>query len=361
VRGMKKLILTITLICIWISVYPEPSRKITWNAVPGAWGYVLEIKDSSGNIIVNTEIQDNFYSVAKFDPGEYSFRISTLNILKQKGGSTDWIKFTVEKLYIPQLKSVAKKQLISTHINRNIYITGKNFRPESRFLLRGKDREIEIKDVKIISDTEAVLKFRPSTDMQGKYDLVIINKGDVEAVLKDAISIVAPSEAETFYIFGAGYMANTPYGMWSDYFAPSYIGGKIFFQFSVKNLLFEYFLFGVEADVVQYINSDTVKKSSLLYGSLGFGAGYYYPIYSLDLDIFIELNAGPAYSVLTLKDNIKDKTTSSVDLFVMAGAGLRIYLNDNLFIEPECRWKTLFYKGEYLNEGAASLSAGVKI
>lgn len=358
---MKKIILTITLICIWIITHAEPSRKITWDSVPGAWGYALEIKDSSGNIIVTADITDNFYSVAKFEPGEYSFRISTLNILRQKGGSTDWIKFTVEKLYIPELKTVAKKQLISSYTNKNIYVTGKNIRPESRFLLRGKDKEIEIKDIKVISDTEAELSYKPSPDMKGQFDLVVVNKGDVESILKDAVTIVAPAEAETYVIIGAGYLLSMPLGAWSEYIAPSYAGGKIFLQFSVKNPFFENFLFELETDAVQYKNSDTMKKSSLVYGSAGIGIGYYYPVYSMNLEIFIKFNAGPAYSILTLDENVMHKKTTSVDIFAAGGAGLRLYSGDTLFFEPACSWKTLFYKQEYLNEAGVSLSVGLKI
>jgi hypothetical protein len=358
---MRKLLLTIILICFWAGAHPEPSRKIAWDPVPGAWGYALEIKDASGKIIVSTEIKENYYSVAKFDPGEYSFRVSTLNLLKQKGSSSDWAKFTVEKLYIPQLKSVAKKQLISAHTNKNIYVTGKNIRPDSRFFLRSKDKNLEIKDVKIISGSEAVLKYKPSPDLQGKYDLVVQNKGDVESLLKDVITIVPPSEAETYYIIGAGYLVNIPFGAWSEFLAPSYTGARVFFQFSVKNPFFENFLFGIEPDAVQYRNPDKMKQRSLMSGSLGIGAGYYYPVYSLDIDIFIKFSGGPAYSILTLDQNVVDRTTSSVDWFVTGGAGLRIYLGDHLFIEPAGSWKTLFYKGEYLSEAGASLCFGLKI
>lgn len=358
---MKRILLTVILSCSFISTYAEPSRQISWDAVPGAWGYALEIKDSSGNIIVNTEITDNFYSVAKFEPGEYSFRIATINILKQKGGSTDWIKFTVEKLYMPHLKTVAKKQLISTYNNKNIYVTGKNFRPDSRFLLRSKDKSIEIKDIDIISDTEAELSFRPSSDMPGLYDLVVINRGDVESVLKEAITIVAPAEAETYFIVGTGYLASVPVGTWSDYLTPSYAGAKVFLQFSVKNPSFENFLFELETEAVQYRNADTVKKSSLMYGSAGIGAGYYCPVYSLGLEIFLKFNAGPAYTILKLDKNRVDKKITSIDWFAKAGAGLRIYIGDIFFIEPACSWKTVFYKDEHLNEAGASLGAGIKI
>ncbi len=75
-----------------------------------------------------------------------------MNILGQRGQSSDWINFSVEKLFIPELKSVSRRQLVASHSNRNIVIHGSNFKVTSRFLLRREGREIEMPDVEVRSE-----------------------------------------------------------------------------------------------------------------------------------------------------------------------------------------------------------------
>jgi len=358
---MKKLLSLFLMICLWNSAYSEPSSKIAWEPVPGAWGYSLEIRDSSGKIIITKEIRDSYYSVSGFEPGEYSFRIATLNMLKQKGENTGWSKFSVEKLYMPNLKSVSKKQLVSTYSNKKIIISGSNFRKESVFILRGNGTEIKLNDVDVISENEVQINYKPPVSVRGDFDLVVINRGDAESVLKNAVQVVEPSEAQRFYYIGAGYLMNSPSGVWADYMAPSYTGAEIYFQFSLKNPFFENILLEAEVDGVQFTSVETVNTSSLQYVSLGLGAGYYYPVYVLNMELFVKFNTGPMYSVMILEKNVVGRETSSYDWFVMAGAGLRVFIGDSFYIEPACSWKTAFYTGEYLHVREVSVGVGVKI
>lgn len=358
---MKKIFLIILFTLACTAVLIAADNKIAWEPVPGAWGYVLEIKDSSDNIILNKEIRDSAYSVAQFAPGEYSFRISTLNMLKQKGENTSWVSFNIEKLYKPQLKSISKKQLISSNSNKNIVIFGKNFRKESTFLLRGNGTEVKLSDVDIISDSEVHIKYTPPVSLNGKYDLVVVNRGDVESVLKDSVEIVGSGESERFYYIGTGYLLSIPVGIWAEYMGPSYTGGELFFQLSLKNLFFENILLETEIDAVQFTNKQSVDKSSLQYLSAGLGAGYYYPFYSLNMQLFFKVSTGPVYTRLTLDKNVVGRVTTSYDWFANGTTGLRIFTGSSFFIEPACSWKTVFYTGEYLHAGEISLSFGFKI
>jgi hypothetical protein len=72
---------------------------------------------------------------------------------------------------------------VASHSNRNIVIHGRNFKATSRFLLRGEGREIELSDVDVRSENEAVITFEPEKSQQGRYDLIVINRGDVDSVL----------------------------------------------------------------------------------------------------------------------------------------------------------------------------------
>ncbi len=352
---MKRILLSIVMIFFWISIYPESARNITWEPVPGAWGYALEIKNSVGNIVVNTEIKNSSYSVSQLEAGEYFFRIATLNMLKQKGVSTDWIKFTIERIYFPKLISISKKQIVSSKKNKDIVVKGRNFRKESLFYLRGNGKEIKLDDVNFISENEVIISCNPSSDSQGLYDLVILNRGDAEAVLKNAVQIVAPGMFKSSVIIGAGYMMGMPLMEWEDYIAPSFTGGKIYVQFPFENIFLE-----MGADAIIYKNASPANKSSLLNASFGLGAGYSIPFASGIFEIFIKFNGGPVYTILTLDENYADKQTASIDLFASAGCGVRFNITESFFVEPALNWKTIFYKDLFLHSGGASLSAGVR-
>ncbi len=355
---MKKIILSIIVFLAAAAAFSAPERKISWDHVPGAWGYALEIKDSSDNIIVNVQQRANSYSVSKFEPGEYSFRIAALNMLKQKGTNTGWIKFTVEKLFTPQLKSVSKKQIVSGYENSGVYIYGKNLRPESRFFLRNKDREIEITNKAVNFENEAVFSIKPDKSTKGVYDLAVVNRGDVGDVIKDAFEIVEPTEIPRPIAIGFGYRGSYPIGGWGDYLAPSFKGGSVYLQFYFKSPALEHFFLEAQSDAAMYSNRSGTNLSSMMYCSFGLGGGYFYPVSFFD--IFFKMNGGTVYTMLNLDKKIANSKLTSVDPFASASTGVRFYIGDMFFIEPALNWKTVFYKGEFLHEAAGVFSAGVK-
>jgi hypothetical protein len=355
---MKAVFICILLIPLFL--YSAPDRRLTWEPVAGASGYNIEIRDSNNNTVVDTSVDGNFFILSKLEPGAYSFRVATLNILKQKGNPTPWMDFTIEKLFIPELKSVSRPQLLSSLSNKNIIVAGKNLKPGCRLLLRGNGKEIELPDLEVNSDSEVMFSFKPESSMKGRYDLVIINRGDAEAVLKDSIEIVEPETAETTYYAGAGYMINVPFGTWSDYYALSYTGIAAYFQISGRNYGFENNLLEIELDAVRYSNLTSLKKSTLSYAALGIGTGYYYPIVSDSLEIFIKFLGGGVYTSVTFDEDPSAENAVSIDLYVMAGAGARAYISDSVFVNSTFSWKTIFYAEEFLNEAGISFDCGIK-
>jgi len=357
---MKVRLLVIFIIIIPVFIYSAPERRLTWEPVIGAWGYNVEIKDSRNNIVLVTAVTVNYIVVSQLEPGAYAFRVATLNILKQKGETTEWIDFVIEKLYVPELTSVSDRQLLTSFLNKNIVVTGKNLKPGCRLLLRGNGKEIEISDITVKSDNEVIFSFKPDSSLKGRYDLALINRGEAEAVLKDAVEIVEPEAAKTTFYAGAGYTVNIPFGTWSDYYALSYTGVRAFFQISGRNFGFENNLFEMELDAVRYSNLDSLRKSTLSYAAFGIGSGYYYPLVTNSLEIFFKLAGGGVYSSVTFDEDPSAKKMTSIDVYIMTGAGIRAYISDSIFVDSTCSWKTVFYAEEFLNEAGISLDCGTK-
>lgn len=350
----------ILLVFSYAAVYAEPARMLTWVRVDGAAGYYLEIKDSGNIVVVAQIINDNSYDVLQLEPGKYSFRIATVNVLNQKGVSTGWIDFTVEKLFIPKLNTVSRKELIASAVNKNIIIRGSNFKDQSRFILRGNGVEIALKNVDLRSENEAIVSFKPSSAQKGKYDLVVINRGGVESVLKNTITIVEAKNAKTYFCIGGAYSVNIPMGGFPDYVTMSYIGASAFLQISALKLGFENIRFDFEMDAARYENTDDSKKFSLTNLTFGFGLDYVYPFSSGTFELIFKLLTGPDYTMLTLDESLTDKNQNSINWFATIGAGLRYYPGRNFFIEPSFAWKTVFYADTLFHNARASLGCGIR-
>jgi len=357
---IKKIIILI-LVLFSSQVYGEPARRLTWQSVEGAAGYFIEIMDSGDAIIVAETVSADSYDILKLQPGEYRFRVATVNILGQRGQSTDWIKFTVEKLFVPELKSVSRSQLVASHANRNIVINGSNFKVTSRFLLRREGKEIELSDVDVKSDNEAVITFKPGKADQGNFDLVVINRGGVESVLKDAVVIVIPEEAATVYYIGAYYSVNIPAGDFPQYFATSFTGGGLFMQVPALWSGYDNIMIEAEIDAVRFVNTADTKPCSLSSVTFGFGLDYLYPVEFAPVEFILKFITGPSYSMLNLEENSSSKVTGSIDWFIMFGGGIRYYPGTDFFIEPFFNFKTVFYTGTFFYDYRVSFGFGTRL
>ncbi|HPF05752.1 MAG TPA: fibronectin type III domain-containing protein [Spirochaetota bacterium] len=355
---VKRLLLLLILFPFFS--YSEPAGKLTWQSVEGAAGYYIEIKDTGDNIVAAETVTGNSYDIIKLQPGEYKFRIATVNILGQRGQSTEWIEFKVEKLFVPELKSVSRKQIIASHSNRNIVIRGRNFKVTSRFILRGEGREIELADVDVRSENEAVISFKPEKKEAGRYDLVVINRGGVESVLKDAVVIVKPEEAETLYYLGAFYSVNMPAGDFPQYFGTSFTGGGIFFQIPAMVSGYDNFMFEAEIDAVRFYNTADTKPCSLTYVTFGIGIDYLYHAGFTPVEFIFKIITGPSYTILKLDESSTGKENSSIDWFLMLGAGARYYPGADYFIEPSFSFKAVLYSGTYLYDSRVSFACGTR-
>lgn len=337
--------------------YSDSRRKLSWEPVPGAGGYYIEIRDSGGAVIKEESVKDNNYDVTGLPPGKYSFRVATLNLLNQKGESSQWIDFIIEKLLVPRIDSVSQSRLRSSALNSSITVKGNNFNSGSRFFLRNSGINIPVTEIEIVSDNEVVLAIIPEAGLTGEYDLAVVNRGGAEALLRNAFVIVDKEIAEQYYYAAVSWSANIPVGTWSEYFDPSFTGASLYFQmpaFTGDNKMYYY---EAELDIVRYNSSEAAKKSSFTLISAGAGISIYYPLTD-GVQIFGKILAGPVYNILDLEES--GTVSRSLDISASAGTGIRYFLKKDFFIEPALYWKTVFMADEFFYNGEISLYAGVR-
>lgn len=351
--------LILLLIFITSLSWSDSRRRLSWEPVPGAAGYYLEIRDSTGTIIAETAVKENFYEITDLEPGNYSFRVATVNLLNQKGESSPWINFTLEKLIVPELHSASSRQLIASVTSRDIIVKGNNFNRSSRFFLRSSAGDVTVAGIDIKSEREVLLNIKPETGMSGVYDLVVVNRGGADAVLKNAFTVVEKEIREKYFFTAVSYSVNVPVGTWSEYFDASFTGASIYIQTPVSKSGPTIYYFEAEVDAVKYNSTQSSRESSFLFISSGAGISLYYSLNG-SVQLFTKILAGPVYNILEMDENINEKKSSSLDLYVSAGAGIRYFPAEKFFLEPAICWKTVFMAEEFFHSAGISLYAGVR-
>lgn len=94
------------VIIIMTAVLPlaaEETRqvRIEWEAVKGAQGYVVQVKDGEGREVAKKTVTPS-YAVIDLAPGSYKIKISALNVFLKPGSSSDWADIIVKKKEQPR-------------------------------------------------------------------------------------------------------------------------------------------------------------------------------------------------------------------------------------------------------------------
>lgn len=352
---MKKTITTLIII-VSISGYSAPGARLTWEPVPEARGYYIEIRDSKGRFIVRENISRNHYDLSGLEHGRYTFRIATVNIENERGESTEWLTFTIEKMIVPELNKVSPFEILISETVQELTIEGRNFNSSSRFFLQRGKEEIHLKNVIIKSENQALSSLKTET-MKGSYDLVVINKGGGRDVLINSVNIVEPEKEKNRFFAAAGYDINIPLGVWADYFSTSYTAGSVSLQMSAEKYGYNNFLIESGIAAASYSNTASKKKSSIIFLSTGLGLGYYHPALE-KLDVFMKFLAGPAYNILTLDESEDGGKITSIDLFAKTAAGVRYYAGGSFFIDTALNWNTFFMADSFFHSYGISIYAG---
>ncbi len=78
------------------SIMAGRTKEVTidWDAVDGASKYLVQIKDSSGKMLVDTSVTENRISFP-VSPGNYTIRVGAYNIFEKIGAWSEWTELKV--------------------------------------------------------------------------------------------------------------------------------------------------------------------------------------------------------------------------------------------------------------------------
>lgn len=163
-------------------------HQLRWMEVDGAIGYVLEIKNSSGYLVLSEKVKGTSYDLVNYTSGVYEHRVAVINKLGKVGSYSEWVKFEVVVSRVPTLSKDSVYSVSKEEKEKVFLLEGKDFiHPMKVYMVTGGKR-ILAKKVVIESDGVAKATFAvdPDTDT-GIYDLVLENPRNKTLTVKQRV------------------------------------------------------------------------------------------------------------------------------------------------------------------------------
>ncbi|MCW7471188.1 LIC11435 family protein [Leptospira kanakyensis] len=177
-------------------------HQLRWMDVDGATAYVLEIKNSSGYLVLSEKVNGTSYDLVNYTSGIYEHRVAVVNKLGKVGSYSDWVKFEVVVSKVPTLTKDSVFSVSKEEKEKVFLLEGKDFiHPMKVYMVTGGKR-ILAKKVTIESDSVAKATFAVDADTDtGIYDLVLENPRN--KVLTAKQRVVLSDSKEKAAIFAA--------------------------------------------------------------------------------------------------------------------------------------------------------------
>ena len=168
--------------------------KISWPAVEGAGGYIVEITTVSGDIVYKGESETNLAYPA-LAVGEYKLRITVLDRFRHPANETKWVVLSIIKTEVPQFDSISPDPL-ETGKPVTVGIKGDNFTEGCSVVLSGP-AEIKGERVAVKSESSLGCLFDLTSAPSGEYDLYITNAAGKRSLGYRKVRIQSPAAAQT--------------------------------------------------------------------------------------------------------------------------------------------------------------------
>ncbi|TGK91813.1 hypothetical protein EHQ30_16610 [Leptospira brenneri] len=177
-------------------------HQLRWMDVEGATGYVLEIKNSSGYLVLSERVNGTSYDLVNYTSGIYEHRVAVVNKLGKVGSYSDWVRFEVVVSKVPTLTKDSIFSVSKEEKEKTFLLEGKDFiYPMKVYMVTGGKR-ILAKKVTIESDSVAKATFAVDSETDtGIYDLVLENPRN--KVLTAKQRVVLSDSKEKAAIFAA--------------------------------------------------------------------------------------------------------------------------------------------------------------
>ncbi len=309
----------------------------------------------------------------------------TVNPSQMKEGRCGIIISNTEKLYAraenvltfvrpatvpksPSISSVSPGSIYREDRNIDIEIVGSDILQGATVSLMKNDTAVAAKELRVISEKEAVFTVNPSGMPDGDYSVRITHPDGASSTYRKTIEVYTEREPLGVYI-GISPLINFNYVLfdWSDIIKNSFRGFDLYLGYDlpffnsvpvIKDCGIEF-----NFDIVQYAGKNSDKKlvDSELTTFIYAPGVYYKNKFSLPVDFLFRIGAGLAASRLEIFDAAVEakETYKSNDPFFYGGPSVRYSFSKYFFAEIGADYQYIFYSGDPLNTVHAFLRFGV--
>jgi hypothetical protein len=171
------------------------SYQLQWQEVQGASGYLLEIRNPEGSMVLSEKIAVNFFKVENYSPGKYQHRVGVINKLGKIGSFSEWVPFEVVVSRVPKL---TKQNVYAVSIEEKtttFELIGDDFIDPMRVYIVLDGKKIPAKRVDVFSSgkARAIFDIDPSIDT-GVYDLILENPREKTLNVKQRVVLSESKE-----------------------------------------------------------------------------------------------------------------------------------------------------------------------
>ncbi len=278
---------------------PIFTQILGWEEDPFALHFEILIRNDADEIILGEIVKENRLEV-RLEPGSYSYRIITWNLLEKPDLQSDWLPLEVIKAEIPDLAGVEPGVIYMDTLDPAITLFGERLVEGGRVFLRDTDSS-QSHEGRVVSrneDGSISVLFPDSAYRTGLFTLVWMNPGGIEDQIEKGLRIrfqrpvdILVSAAWTpFVVLGDEWFA----GVWPGPFDPLSLDTALSLYFIKARWGFV----GVEAHArVLWLpfggNEDVTVQN--LYGLFGGALLYKYRI-TRNFHVQLGLGAGVALS-----------------------------------------------------------------
>ncbi len=191
-KDLLSLSLLLGLLLIPASLYARDELRypVSWDAVPGAGGYLVEVKNHRQETVITRTVENNRIELS-LSPGRYLFRVTTLNRFMRNESATRWIAFQVKAAKPPAFLSLTPDAVFAGKA-QSLAVSVDDFASDGRVSVVSPSGGAV--PVRVDRQSKSALTIRiPPLREAGEYSLVLTNPPDLAVSVESAFLVRYPA------------------------------------------------------------------------------------------------------------------------------------------------------------------------
>ncbi|HOT44233.1 MAG TPA: hypothetical protein PLM53_06315 [Spirochaetota bacterium] len=320
--------------------------RIEWEAVRGAHGYIVEVKNQEGRELLRKTVTTS-YAVMDVAPGAYKIRITALNVFLKPGSNSGWTDLAVKKKETPKEEPEGDSLAQIGKLGKDQQDALQEEALKREEALK-KEEEIQREEAR--KKEEALRKEEQARRRAAGYPRGMAGLGPLD---------IAP-----------GGSCHFPVTRWSRYlrFSP---GGHLMLSYrlsgieAVKNTpVLSNFGLALQFSVVPFTGETrNGNKMNLMVFSPGFGVFYDFKLGLVSkwaFDLRLAFFTGPSFSQQEVR-GLFPKNNLITKVYYDPQLSFRFVYGGYFFIETGCGLQSVLFSGEALSTVYPFLRLGIRL